>query len=593
MSKQESSGNRDCEQELERLKARVAELEAGEDFARHLTEALGKRTVAFDNSSVEDMAQSSVREIVRATGADKAILYVLDGDRLVLKGMSSGARDYSYNGPYVEKKGQCFCGRAAMGEAVFSDNILEDPRRQFEECALDGTRSIASLPLIRDGETRGVITLTSRREKAFQGKEQVLGALANTIAIELQNALNRQELAEKVEQSKAAEAESSRLRFQMQGIIDSMPSVLVGVDKQGVITQWNRRASETTGLDESRVLGKNLEQVAPHLARHMDKVRLALETGRPQLDVRGERQDNNTTFYENTTVYPLLTEGFQGAVILVEDISEKVAMEELVIQTEKMLSLGGLAAGMAHEINNPLAGVMGNAQVLAKRLSKDLPKNQRVADELGLSLDMLEKYMDERGVPRLLEGVLGSGRRAVTIVENMLSFGRKSDSQFVPHDLAELLEKTLEIASSDFDLKNGYDFREIEITREFDPATPKVMCDGSKIQQVFLNIIKNSAQAMKKAGNEQKPGLTLTLVPEGDMVRVEIRDNGPGMDEDTRRRIFEPFYTSGKSGKGTGLGMSISYFIVTQNHGGEIMVRSEPGRGACFVIRLPVSGPAR
>ena len=156
-------------------------------------------------------------------------------------------------------------------------------------------------------------------------------------------------------------------------------------------------------------------------------------------------------------------------------------------------------------------------------------------------------------------------------------------------NIVDLLEKTVEIAKSDYDLKRQYDFKKIKIVKEFDKNTPMIMCEVTKIQQVFFNILKNSAEAMQEVENPVDPTFYLRVKPQGGFVCIEIEDNGPGMTEETRKRIFEPFFTTKPVGKGTGLGLSVSYFIVTDNHNGKMAVMSEPGKGARFIIQLPIT----
>ncbi len=280
----------------------------------------------------------------------------------------------------------------------------------------------------------------------------------------------------------------------------------------------------------------------------------------------------------------------KGLGMIVEDITERNRTQEMMIQTEKMLSIGELAAGMAHEINNPLAGIIQNVQVLGNRMSRNLLKNKQIAEECGTTIEVIEAYMARRGMFSMIDSVMESGKRAAKIVSNMLSFSRKSDSQFVAHDLRELLERTLGLAESDYDLKKKYDFRQIDIFREYDDSVPNIICEGSQIQQVFLNIFKNSAQAMVgRKVEKQTPRFILRLKRKEGMARVEIEDNGPGMDENTRKRIFEPFYTTKPVGSGTGLGLSVSYFIITKNHGGTMTVDTTPGKGSKFIIDLPIN----
>jgi len=199
------------------------------------------------------------------------------------------------------------------------------------------------------------------------------------------------------------------------------------------------------------------------------------------------------------------------------------------------------------------------------------------------SCTFLVEYKDYDDFP-----ACDSGARAAKIVNNMLSFSRMGDASMAIQDLAALLDNTVELAQSDYDLKRKYDFRKIKIVRDYDPETPPVTCAGSKIQQVFLNIFKNGAEAMAETVTRPEASqFTLRVGPDRGGVRVEIQDNGPGMDAAVRKRIFEPFYTT-KSGKdGTGLGLSVSYFIITDNHNGSMSVESEPGKGARFIIQLP------
>ncbi|MCP4695049.1 MAG: PAS domain S-box protein, partial [Desulfobacterales bacterium] len=180
---------------------------------------------------------------------------------------------------------------------------------------------------------------------------------------------------------KRAEAQLNQARTYISNIIDSMPSVLVGVDAEGRVTQWNSKAEKAMGLSAVQAVGQPLVQVAPRLSREMARVREAVQSRRPQAVSKRPRPRGGETRYEDVTVYPLIANGVEGAVIRVDDVTEKVRMEEMMIQSEKMLSVGGLAAGMAHEINNPLAGMMQTTTVLSDRLTGDLSANTRAAEE--------------------------------------------------------------------------------------------------------------------------------------------------------------------------------------------------------------------
>jgi signal transduction histidine kinase len=171
----------------------------------------------------------------------------------------------------------------------------------------------------------------------------------------------------------------------------------------------------------------------------------------------------------------------------------------------------------------------------------------------------------------------------------MLDFSRQSGSVRGPCDLSALIERAVTLASSDYDLKKSYDFRKIEIIRDIAPDMPHVVCAQTEIEQVVLNLLRNAAQAMASAEPAvAAPRIVIRARVSGGMARIEIEDNGPGMDQETQRRIFEPFFTTKPTGVGTGLGLSVSYFIVTKGHGGSIAVDSSTGRGTMFTIELPL-----
>ncbi len=394
-------------------------------------------------------------------------------------------------------------------------------------------------------------------------------------------------------QLKDAWSETTQLRNYLSNIINSMPSVLIGTDSDGRITQWNDKAEEDTGVTAGAAVGRKLENVYPGFMDQMETVCKAIQQRKVLETPARKRKVGEEIRYEDITIYPLVTNGVDGAVIRIDDKTEQKRLEEMMIQSEKMLSVGGLAAGMAHEINNPLGGIMQNAQVVIKRVTGDMPANDKAASEAGTSMSAIRAFMDSRKVVHHLEMILEAGKRAAVVVDNMLSFARKGTRSMDPCDLVDLLEKTVELAEKDYDLKKKYDFKKIRIEREYEENLPLVKCEYSKIQQVFLNILKNGAEAMAASKGRDLSGSRVSMFylrarKQDNFVLIEIEDNGPGIPEGVRKRIFEPFFTTKPVGVGTGLGLSVSYFIITQNHDGEMTVESEEGNGSKFIIKLPV-----
>jgi len=379
-------------------------------------------------------------------------------------------------------------------------------------------------------------------------------------------------------------------------VIDSMPSILMGIDADKKVTHWNKQAHKITGIRSREAVGKPFNHLFPHLKQYADVVNTAIHQKEVVEKLRIPKQIDDKYFFENITIYPLTVDGGGGAVIRIDDVTTQVQMDETMIQSEKMMSVGGLAAGMAHEINNPLAGVIQNANVLINRLSdKHIPANIKAAASAGTSMDAVHEFMENRKILPMLKAIKASGGRMASIIEDMLDFARKGDYSFSHHAPAVLLDKVLNLAASGYDLKKHYDFKAITIVKKYEDNLPWLACEGSKIQQVLLNILNNGAYAMFEKleyETDYSPRFILRICyePVSHMVRIEIEDNGPGIDNATCKRIFEPFFTTKPVGVGTGLGLSVSYFILTENHNGTLDVESESGKGTNFIIRLPRDG---
>ncbi|MDQ7915199.1 ATP-binding protein [Pseudomonas sp. 102515] len=377
----------------------------------------------------------------------------------------------------------------------------------------------------------------------------------------------------------------------LNSIIDSMPSALIAVDEQFYVTQWNQEATHLSGTQLDEALNQPVFLAFPSLKPFLPQLSRTAELLRVEKVERVTWALTDTPRHYTLTFYPLMGGAGRGVVIRIDDITQRLNMEEMMVQSEKMLSVGGLAAGMAHEINNPLGAILHNVQNIRRRLSPELPKNLEQAAESGVELNAVNCYLESRQIPRLLDGIHQAGSRAAKIVSHMLAFSRRSNRKMEASELPPLIDQAIEIAGNDFDLAEGFDFRTLSIIREFDPALGPVPVIGNELEQVLLNLLKNAAQAIHLRDDEEEGEygrITLRTKLRGGWAEIQVEDNGIGIPEDICKRIFEPFFTTKEVGQGTGLGLSVSYFIITNNHKGQMEVHSTPGVGTCFTLRLPL-----
>ena len=240
---------------------------------------------------------------------------------------------------------------------------------------------------------------------------------------------------------------------------------------------------------------------------------------------------------------------------LAKEVAERKQIEAQMIMTDRLASIGELVSGVAHEVNNPLTGVIGISQLM---LQKDLPDDVRED----------------------IAAVLSEAERAARVVRDLLTFARKHPPANLPSHVNDIIEDTLRLRAYE-QKRHG-----VEVVRNLDPALPKVMVDYHQMQQVFFNIIINAEYFMVQHHN--RGTLTITTERADGHIRTLFADDGPGIPEPNLPRVFEPFFTTKEVGKGTGLGLSICHGIVSAQ-GGRIYVQSRPGKGATFVVELPLS----
>lgn len=381
-------------------------------------------------------------------------------------------------------------------------------------------------------------------------------------------------------------------------VTNSLPSALIVLGADGRIEYENLAAEKLrspTAHNEKK--SDSLPSRFPALTEHSKRIARVGEQKKP---VEWHRQFWPTEKGQrivNVAAYPLSTRIAGGVVVRVDDVTDRTRFEEVMIQSEKLASIGGLAAGIAHEINNPLGVMMQAAQNIERRVSEEIPGNHKVAAELGTDMLTIRSYLRRRNVFEFLDDIKTDGVRAGKIVSNLLEFSRKSTPVFEPTCVRDLLERAVELACKDYNLRKKFDFRRIEVSYDVFRSLPEVPMVRSEIEQVVLNLLKNAAHAMEekfstapdpKSPDGEKPFIRLAAKVVDNMMEIRIMDNGCGFSEEAERRVFEPFFTTKSTGSGTGLGLWVSYMIVTEKHHGQLLLESTSCLGSTFLIRLPL-----
>ncbi len=420
----------------------------------------------------------------------------------------------------------------------------EPARAAMEKLSAAGYYHV--LPLRVEDKVVGCLVMGKKQDGSFFSREdwELLTTISGPAALALENA-------DLYGRESVRALEMQRLKDYSEDIIESLTVGVSVIDETGLVIGWNRVLEDQVGIRKETALGRTLPDVlgpSPYSAlfpeegqadfRLLTEITLETAAGKKVFDIA------RTPLLDNT-LKPY------GTIIVFEDITDKIRLQQQLLTSEKLASIGLLSAGVAHEINTPLTGISSYVQMLQKKLTD--PHYAQILGKVEAQTDRVAK-----------------------IVKNLLTFARSpSDAAFQRVDLKQSLEEILSLI--DYKLKN----MNIRLVLEL-AAVPPIYAQGERLQQVFINIILNALDAMPGGG---ELGIRLSLEDGAEVVRIS--DTGTGIKPEHRSRIFDPFFTTKGVGKGTGLGLSISYAIVKE-HDGRIDVQSEVGRGSTFSITLPV-----
>lgn len=421
-------------------------------------------------------------------------------------------------------------------------------------CSVRG-RTIAYLGLSR----------TDKGDFLSSDDVELLTTLSGYVAIAIENARLYRSLQRKVE-------EYERLKDFSENIVESINVGILAADLEDRVESWNTQIERLTGIPRDYAVGRTLSELfPPDLMEKFDQVRgetgvhnvykfvlNPVEVNVTALNGNGNGNglphDPPAPHTLNLAIAPLVSKDMEqiGRLIIFDDITDRDELERRLVQADKLSSIGLLAAGVAHEVNTPLAVISTYAQMLAKQISGDDQKS------------------------KLLEKIAKQTFRASEIVNSLLNFSRTSTTEFVELDLNRIIRETLNL------IEHQLHKASVHVETDLDASLPPIKGNAGKLQQVFLNLFLNARDAMDRGGN-----LSVRTSAEEGIARVEVSDTGQGIPAEHLARIYDPFFTTKAARKGTGLGLSITYGIVRE-HGGTIEVDSRPGVGTRFLVDLPV-----
>ncbi len=379
---------------------------------------------------------------------------------------------------------------------------------------------------------------------------ELLFTIAGYVAIAVDNARLYQSL-----EQKALQIE--RLKDFSENIVESLKIGVVTVDLENRIESWNPQLENLLEVQRADAIGRDLTDVLP--ADLAAEVSVHATDGRVSGIYKFHLDTHNGRHLVlNVSIAPLVgKDGARlGRLILIDDITQRASLEEQMLQTEKLTSLGLLAAGVAHEVNTPLAVISNYIQMLAKQIPADDPRQKTI------------------------ERIVKQTFRASEIVNNLLNFSRTGGLEFKEVDLNFVLEETLTLVQHPFRTAR------VNVIKNYTEELPPVLGSTTRLQQVFLNLFMNARDAMPSGGM-----LEVRTAANNGSVEVEVTDTGTGIPPEHLHRIFDPFFTTKSSGRGTGLGLSVSYGIIKE-HAAKVDVRSTPGKGTSFRLEFPVARKA-
>ncbi len=388
-----------------------------------------------------------------------------------------------------------------------------------------------------------------------------------------------------VDKIQTAQAGLLNTKRHLADIIDAMPSALIAITTEGIVTDCNLRAEQMTQIDRKKAIGMHYTDLFPLLNGYDALLKQVIQYNQAEKVQNILIQEKTGRRYLDIILYPLLEEEPPGIVIRLDDITSQIKIQEKLLKQEKLQSTLKLAAGMAHEINNPLSAVLQGVQTVKRRLNTELEKNTEVAQAVGINLEHLQQYCVQREVFKFLDNIQLSGEQAAKVIATLLDFTPRAEVNYQPYNLEKITERALSHLQQDPLLRKTQALANVLIEKEYEADLPDIKCQPLEIERVLLGILKNAVQATQGL---TRPGVVkIRTYTEPGWVCIVIEDNGIGMDEEVKAHLFELFFTTKGVGLGAGLDLAMAYHIIKASHQGKIKVHSVPNVGTRVSVFLP------
>ncbi len=397
-----------------------------------------------------------------------------------------------------------------------------------------------------------------------------------TATLDEANRLLKEEIAQHLDTTNLLHASEAYIK----NVLQSMPTVLIGLDQAGMITQWNKRAETNTGITAKDALGKYLWDAYPIVTVTESQVQDAVKNNATQ----NFKQSQRGLFHYDITIYPLQGTAEAGVVILIDDVTNEVKSENKLIHRDKMSSMGELASSMAHDINVPVQAIFSDitrASTLLSGIREQVGPN--ACDALSGQLDQLASELND---------VSSRGKHAKAIIANLLQFASSHDNTKESVDVTEIMDQTLELARSVLALPHGLRFTDLTIERDYDQGLPTFPCFVSEFQQVLLSLLRHSFYAIGATERDGFiPTIRIRILECYDALWLKISHNGAGLTAEEQQYLFEPYFGSDKQDASYDAGkrLSFSHFIVTEHHNGQMAVTSDVNVGTTFHMQFQLN----